>query len=175
MTSENDEKIKQVISILESRNVSHKIDELLNSYRYESTEIQYNDEKNLSDELFSDLKVREIKKQLNFKYKDKSLQILLTNLLYTEDNERFYDLIVLYKDICVLKDNVTEENDPYTTTYRTGSFTEYSLKIFKNGSWIEDLDYLTKEFKKNNDLSDSVNNNKRRQELSNNIDLDPID
>ena len=175
MTSENDEKINQVISILESRNVSKKIEELLNSYIDESTEIIYNDEKKISDELCSDLKIKEIKRQLNFKYKDKSLKILLTNLLYTEDNERFYDLIVLYKDICVLKDGVTEENDPYMTTYRTGTFTEYSLKIFKNGSWIDDLDYLIKELKENKNLSETVNNNKRRQELSNNIDLDPID
>ena len=178
MTSENDEKINQVISILESRNVSDKIDKLLNNYSYYShklQDIQYDDEKGLTDELINELKIKEINRQLNFIYKDKKIQILLTNSLYDEDNDKFYDLIILYKNICVLKDSVTEEIDPYTTTYRTGSFTEYSLKIFKNGSWIDDLDYLIEEFKEFKEISDSVIKNKIKQELSNNIDLDPID
>ena len=178
MTSENDEKINQVISILESRNVSDKIDKLLNNYSFYShklQDIQYDDEKGLTDELINELKIKEINRQLNFIYKDKKLQVLLTNSRYDEDDDKFYDLIILYKDICVLKDSVTEEIDPYTTTYRKGGFSEYSIKSFKNGSWIDDLGYLIDKFKKNQETSDSVIKNKIKQELSNNINLDPID
>jgi hypothetical protein len=187
-----EEKIRKVIEILYSKNVSKNIDNLLNRYVFESNEIickqggHFNSaspEKvdGISDDLINDLDIKEINTHLIFYYKDKSLKILLTNNKPSglPDGDYFppdsYDLIIIYNDVCVLKDSVIREFDTYGSNYRVGSFSSNSLKTFKNGSWMDDLDFLIKnldEFEKNRNLKEEKI---KKQQLADKLDLDPHD
>jgi hypothetical protein len=85
-----EEKIKKVRELLESKNVSQNIENLLNRYEFGSNEITFKqggyfnsesskDVDGLNDTLLKELEINEINKHSHFEYKEKSLQILLTN------------------------------------------------------------------------------------------------
>ena len=184
------EKITKVVELLDSKNTSQNIDNLLNRFEYESNEIickqggyfnSASQEKvdGLSNELISDLDIKEINTHLYFNYKEKLLQILLTNHRSGSypDGEAYdrYDLIVIYNDTCVLKDSVSREFDIYGSNYRVGSFSSNSLKTFKNGSWMDDLDFLIKnldDYEKNRNLKEEKI---KKQQLADKLDLNPLD
>ena len=131
-----EEKIKKVLELLESKNVSKNIENLLNRYDFGSNEIIFKqrtnfnyaslDEDGLTDALINELEIKKLNKRLFFKYKEKSLQILLTNntsgSLPDGDAYSSFELIVIYNGICVLKNSVSEEIDLYDSVYRVGSF-----------------------------------------------------
>lgn len=182
-----EEKIKKVLELLESKNVSKNIENLLNRYDYESDEIIFKrgyfnsvspkEAYGLNNELVKELEIEKIEKYLYFKYKEKSLKILLTNnrsgSLSDGDLYNFYDLIVLYKDICVLKDSISKVHSTNGSNYSVGKF--FSMKSFKNGGWIDDLDYLNKsfdEYEKNKKLRQEYEKEKK---LAEKLDLDPLD
>jgi len=185
-----EEKIKKVIEILYLKNVSKNIDNLLNRYVFESNEIickqggyfnSASPEKvdGLSDDLINDLDIKEINTHLYFNYKEKLLQILLTNNTsgsYPDgDTYDSYDLIVIYNDVCVLKDSVSREFDTYGSNYRVGSFSSNSLKSFKNGSWMDDLEYLIKNLDEYEKNRNSIEEEIKTKKLANKLDLNPLD
>ena len=182
-----EEKIKKVLELLESKNVSKNIENLLNRYDFGSNEIIFKqrtnfnyaslDEDGLTDALINELEIKKLNKRLYFKYKEKSLQILLTNNTSGSfpdgDTYSSFELIVIYNSICVLKNRVIEERDLYDSVYRVGSF--HSLKSFKNGSWMDDLNYLIRDFdtfKKNKKLKQEE---EKQKSLADKLDLDPLD
>ena len=182
-----EEKIKKVLELLESKNVSKNIENLLNRYDFESNEIIFKqrinfnyeslDEDGLTDALINELEIKKLNKRLYFKYKEKSLQILLTNntsgSLPDGDTYSSFELIVIYNGICVLKNSVSEERDLYDSVYRVGSF--HSLKSFKNGNWMDDLNYLIRDFdsfEKNKKLKQEY---EKQKSLADKLDLDPLD
>jgi hypothetical protein len=182
-----EEKIKRVLELLETKNLSKNIENLLNRYDFESNEIIFNqrinfnyaslDEDGLTDALINELEIKKLNKRLYFKYKEKSLQILLINntsgSLPDGDTYSSFELIVIYNGICVLKNSVSEERDLYDSVYRVGSF--HSLKSFKNGSWMDDLNYLIRDFdtfKKNKKLKQEE---EKQKSLADKLDLDPLD
>jgi len=179
MTNQNEEKINKVLELLDSKKVGKNIEELLNRYVYDSDEVITNRNVGISDDLFRELKIKQIDFQLNFNYKDKTLQILLTNnssgTFPDGDFYNYYELIIIYNEITVLVDKVNQESDTYGTSYRKGSFYEFTLKSFKNGSWMDDLDFLVKNFKEYEKNIEKIEKEKKQNILSNNIDLDPID
>ena len=59
--------------------------------------------------------------------------------------------------------------------YKIRRFFETSLKRFKNGSWLDDLNYLVKSFKDYEQQKIQIKNETIKKTLANNIDLDPID
>ena len=182
-----EEKIKKVLELLESKNVSQNIENLLNRYEFGSNEITFKqrinfnyaslDEDVLTDALINDLKIKQLNKRLYFKYKEKSLQIFLTNntsgSLPDGDTHDLYELIVLYNGICVLRDSVSKEHDLYDSVYRVGSF--HSLKSFKNGNWMDDLNYLIRDFDDYTKKEKSVAQEKKQQQIADKLDLDPLD
>ena len=182
-----EEKIKKVLELLESKNVSQNIENLLNRYEFGSNEITFKqrinfnyaslDEDGLTDALINELEIKKLNKRLYFKYKEKSLQILLTNntsgSLPDGDTYSSFELIVIYNGICVLKNSVSEEIDLYDSVYRVGSF--HFLKSFKNGNWMDDLNYLIKDFdsfEKNKKLKQE---DEKHKSLADKLDLDPLD
>ena len=183
-----EEKIKKVLELLESKNVSKNIENLLNRYDFGSNEIIFKqggyfnsasskDVGGLNDALLKELEINEINKHSHFEYKEKSLQIVLSNNTSGSfpDGETYNscELIVIYNGICVLQDRVSEETDLYDSVYRVGSF--HSLKSFKNGSWMDDLNYLIRDFddyEKNRKLSAQE---KKQQQIADKLDLDPLD
>ena len=182
-----EEKIKKVLELLETKNVSKNIENLLNRHDFGSNEIIFNqrinfnyaslDEDGLTDALINELEIKKLNKRLYFKYKEKSLQILLTNntsgSLPDGDTYSSSELIVIYNDICVLKNSVSEERDLYDSVYRADSF--HSLRSFKNGSWMDDLNYLIRDFdtfKKNKKLKQEE---EKQKSLADKLDLDPLD
>ena len=182
-----EEKIKKVLELLESKNVSKNIENLLNRYDFGSNEIIFKqrtnvnyaslDEDGLTDTLINDLEIKKLNKLLYFKYKEKSLQILLTNntsgSLPDGDTYSSFELIVIYNGICVLKNSVSEEIDLYDSVYRVGSF--HFLKSFKNGNWMDDLNYLIRDFdsfEKNKKLKQE---DEKHKSLADKLDLDPLD
>ena len=183
-----EEKIKKVRELLESKNVSQNIENLLNRYEFGSNEITFKqggyfnsesskDVDGLNDTLLKELKINEINKHSHFEYKEKSLQILLTNNTSGSfpDGETYNscELIVIYNGICVLQDRVSEETDLYDSVYRVGSF--HSLKSFKNGSWMDDLNYLIRDFDDYAKKEKSVAQEKKQQQIADKLDLDPLD
>jgi len=185
-----EEKIKKVIEILYLKNVSKNIDNLLNRFEYESNEIIFkrgeyfnsaSSEKvdGLSNELISDLDINEINTHLHFKYKEKLLQILLTNNSSGSypDGDAYdsYELIVIYNDVCVLKDSVSREFDTYGSNYRVGSFSSNSLKSFKNGSWMDDLEFLIKNLDEYEKNRSSMEEEIKTKKLADKLDLNPLD
>ena len=182
-----EEKIKRVLELLETKNVSKNIENLLNRYDFESNEIIFNqrinfnyaslDEDGLTDALINELEIKKLSKRLYFKYKEKSLQILLINntsgSLPDGDTYSSFELIVIYNGICVLKNSVSEEIDLYDSVYRVSSFN--SLKSFKNGNWMDDLNYLIRDFdsfEKNKKLKQE---DEKHKSLADKLDLDPLD
>ena len=182
-----EEKIKKVLELLESKNVSKNIENLLNRYDFGSNEIIFKqrtnvnyaslDEDGLTDTLINELEIKKLNKLLYFKYKEKSLQILLTNntsgSLPDGDTYSSFELIVIYNGICVLKNSVSEEIDLYDSVYRVGSF--HFLKSFKNGNWMDDLNYLIRDFdsfEKNKKLKQE---DEKHKSLADKLDLDPLD
>jgi len=183
-----EEKIKKVLELLESKNVSKNIENLLNRYDFGSNEIIFKqggyfnsasskDVDGLNDTLLKELEINEINKHSHFEYKEKSLQILLTNNTSGSfpDGETYNscELIVIYNGICVLQDRVSEETDLYDSVYRVGSF--HSLKSFKNGSWMDDLNYLIRDFDDYAKKEKSVAQEKKQQQIADKLDLDPLD
>jgi len=185
-----EEKIRKVLEILYSKEVGKNIDNLINRYLYESDEIVYSQgdlyqcspsssSTDVSKEIIEDLGIKEINKNLNFAYKGKILKILLTNHSSGSfpDGDCYdnFGLIVIYNGVCVLKDGVSRHFDTYGSTYRTGNFSSTSLELFKNGSWIDDLGYLIRNFddyEKKRDLIDEV---EKRKKLAEKLDLNPLD
>ena len=183
-----EEKIKKVLELLEFKNVSKNIENLLNRYDFGSNEIIFKqggyfnsssskDVDGLNDTLLKELEINEINKHSHFEYKEKSLQILLTNNTSGSfpDRETYNscELIVIYNGICVLQDRVSEETDLYDSVYRVGSF--HSLKSFKNGSWMDDLNYLIRDFDDYAKKKKSVAQEKKQQQIADKLDLDPLD
>ena len=174
-----EEKIKKALELLEINYVGANIQYLLNRYTKQSNEVVSNLKVGINDELLKDLKlltIEKIKLQLNFHYKDKSLQILLTNPYPAENaGETSYELIILYNGLCVLTDRISEMYGEYANDYRHRGFSDYSVKSFKNGSWMDDLDFLIKnldEYEKNrNSMEDEI----KKKQLADKLDLDPLD
>ena len=166
-----EEKIKKVLELLESKNVSKNIENLLNRYDFGSNEIIFKQRTNvnyasLDEDGLTDTLINE-----------KSLQILLTNntsgSLPDGDTYSSFELIVIYNGICVLKNSVSEEIDLYDSVYRVGSF--HFLKSFKNGNWMDDLNYLIRDFdsfEKNKKLKQE---DEKHKSLADKLDLDPLD
>lgn len=179
MTNQNEEKINKVLELLDSKKVGKNIEELLNRYVYKSEEVVTTRDIGVSDDLFKELKIKEINYQLNFNYKNKTLQILLTNnssgVFPDGVSYDYYVLILIHNGITVLTDNVDSEYNSYGSFYRKERFYEFTLKSFKNGSWIDDLDYLVNNFKEYEINIEKIENEKKIKTLSDNIDLDPID
>ena len=89
------------------------------------------------------------------------------------DTYSSFELIVIYNGICVLKNSVSEEIDLYDSVYRVGSF--HFLKSFKNGNWMDDLNYLIRDFdsfEKNKKLKQE---DEKHKSLADKLDLDPLD
>jgi hypothetical protein len=182
-----EEKIKKVLELLETKNVSKNIENLLNRHDFGSNEINFKqrinfnyaslDEDGLTDALINELEIKKLNKRLHFKYKEKSLQILLTNntsgSLPDGDTYSSFELIVIYNGICVLKNSVSEERDLYDSVYRVGSF--HSLKSFKNGSWMDDLNYLIRDFDTFNKNKKLKQEEEKQKSLADKLDLDPLD
>lgn len=185
-----EEKIKKVLEILNSKEVGKNIDNLINRYLYKSDEILYSpgdlyqsssssSSTDISKEILEELGIKEINKNLNFAYKGKVLKILLTN--HTSGSfpdGDYYDnfgLIVLYNGVCVLKHGVSRHFDTYGSTYRTGNFSSTSLESFKNGSWIDDLEYLIKNFDDFQQKRELIEEVEKRKTLAEKLDLNPLD
>ena len=183
-----EEKIKKVLELLESKNVSQNIENLLNRYDFVSNEIIFKqgdyfnsasskDVDGLNETLLKELEIKEINKYLHFKYKEKALQIFLTNNTSGSfpDGEIYnsHELIVIYNGICVLQGRVSETTDLYDSVIHVESF--HSLKSFKNGSWMDDLNYLIKDFNDCEKNSNSLAQKKKQQQMADKLDLDPLD
>ena len=183
-----EEKIKKVLELLETKNVSKNIENLLNRHDFRFDEIvvkqrkysassSINEVEGLNDSLIEELEIKEINKHLHFEYKEKSLQILLTNNTSGSfpDGETYNscELIVIYNGICVLQDRVSEETDLYDSVYRVGSF--HSLKSFKNGSWMDDLNYLIRDFDTFKKIKKLKKEEEKQKSLADKLDLDPLD
>ncbi len=183
-----EEKIKKVLELLESKNVGKNIENLLNRYDFESSEIIFkqgsylnsvpsNDFVGLNDTLLKELEIKEINKDFLFEYKEKSLRILLTNnttvSLPDGDTYSSFDLIIIYNGICVLQNSVKEQIDLYDSVYRVGNF--QTLKSFKNGGWMDDLNYLIKDFDSFEKIKKFKQEDEKQKNLADKLDLDPLD
>ena len=186
----SEDKIKNAINILNSKNVSKYIEKLLILQVYESNEIIFtqgdyfhisfqNKVSALNYELLKELGIKEIETFFHFKYKEKSICILLANNILDSDGDT-YELIVVYNNVCVLESVVIQDFDSNSSVYYLKSY--HFLKSFKNGSWMDDLDYLIKnfnEFEKNRKIKEEENKLKEeiinRKNLADKLDLDPID
>ena len=182
-----EEKIKKVLEILESKNVSKNIENLLNRYEFGSSEIIFKlgsssnssskDLGVLSDTLIKELEIKEIIKNLSFEYKEKSLQIVVTNNRSGSfpDGETYNssELLIVYNGICVLQGRVSETTDLYDNVYRVDSF--HFLKSFKNGNWMDDLNYLIRDFDDYEKNRNSLAQQKKQQQMADKLDLDPLD
>ena len=174
-----EEKIKKVLELLSSKKVGANINILLTYKRYgnlffESDEIKTTKEVGLSEDLYKELKVKEITQQLNFYYNEKTLQILLTNnISKINENSSYlhrYELIILYNGICVLRDS-----DRAPRSLDNNYFLENTIMSFKNGIWIDDLDYLKSHFYSNWWHKNKSENNAKLKLLADKLDLDPLD
>jgi hypothetical protein len=183
-----EEKIKKVIELLDSKNTSQNIEDLLNRFEYESNEIifkrgeYFNSATNekvdgINNDLVNELGIKEINNHLHFIYKEKSLQILMVNETSGSnlEGDRYerHELIVIYNSICVLTLSVNKEFGTFADTYRVGNL--YSLKSFKNGSWLDDLDYLIKSFKEHEHNLAILNRDEQKRKLADKLDLNPLD
>lgn len=183
-----EEKIKKVIELLESKNVGKNIENLLNRYDFGSSEIIFkqggylnfvpsNDFFGLNDTLLKELEIQEINKDFLFEYKEKSLRILLTNnttvSLSDGDTYSSFDLIIIYNEICVLRNSVSEQSDLYDSVFKVRNF--QTLKSFKNGSWMDDLNYLIKDFDSFEKIKKFAQEDEKQKNLADKLDLDPID
>jgi hypothetical protein len=174
-----EEKIKKALDLLESNYVGINIQYLLNRYTKESNEIASNLKVGINDELLRELRLwtnEKINHQLNFYYKDNFLQILLTGSCPAENaGETSYELIILHNGLCVLTDRISEMYGEYANDYRHRGFSDYTLKSFKNGSWMDDLDYLNKNLDEHEKNIEKIKKEKQRKQLADKLDLDPLD
>ena len=189
-----EEKIKKVLELLDSKNVSKNIEKLLNKYVFGSRYVFGSDEiicmqsissrftsldevKGMNDSLIKDLEIKKINKYLYFEYKEKVLHILLVNdtsgSFPDGDTYNLCELIVIYNGICVLKNSISKETDLYGSTYSVGSF--HSLKSFKNGSWMDDLNYLIRDFDTFKKIKKLKKEEEKQKSLADKLDLDPLD
>ena len=174
-----EEKIKKVLELLESKKVGANINVLFTYFKYEnlflvSNEVKITKEVGLSEELVKEFKVKEITQQLNFYYNEKSLQILLTNNI-SKPNESAsylhrYDLIILYNGLCVLRDS-----DSAPRSLDNNNFLENTIKSFKNGNWLDDLEYLKSHFYSNWLNKNQSEKNEKLKLIADKLDLDPLD
>jgi SOS response regulatory protein OraA/RecX len=174
-----EEKIKKVLELLSSKKVGVNINLLLTFSRYgnlffDSNEVRVSKEVGLSEELINEFKVKEITQQLNFYYNEKTLQILLTNNI-SKPNESSnylhrYDLIILYNGFCVLRDS-----DRVPRSFDNNYFFESTIKSFKNGNWLDDLEYLKSHFFVNMQNKKKSEKNAKLKLIADNLDLDPLD
>jgi hypothetical protein len=51
----------------------------------------------------------------------------------------------------------------------------HSLKSFKNGSWMDDLNYLIRNFDYSEKIRKSNEVEKKQKQIADNLDLDPLD
>jgi hypothetical protein len=174
-----EEKIKAVINLLSSKKVGANVNVLLTYKRYgnlffESDEIKTTKEVGLSEELYKELKIKEITQQLNFHYNEKTLQILLTNnISKPNENSSYlhrYDLIILYNGLCVLRDS-----DRAPRNLDNNYFLENTIMSFKNGIWLDDLDYLRSHFYSNWWNKNQLEKNAKFKLIADKLDLDPLD
>ena len=183
-----EEKIKKVLELLETKNVSKNIENLLNrhDFRFDeivvkqrkySTSSSINEVEGLNDSLIEELEIKEINKHLHFEYKEKKLHLFIANdasgSFPAGDTYNLCELIVIYNGTCVLKDSISKETDLYGSVYRVGSF--HSLKSFKNGSWMDDLNYLIRNFDYFEKLRKSIEIEKKQKQIADKLDLDPLD
>jgi hypothetical protein len=141
---------------------------------FDSNEVRVSKDVSLSEELFKEFKVKEITQQLNFFYNEKSLKILLTNnISKANENQSYlhrYDLIVLYNDLCVLR-----ENDRVPRSSDSKEFVEDTLLSFNNGIWLDDLEYLTSHFYRISKNKNETEKNVKLKLKADKFDLDPLD
>ena len=174
-----EEKINKVLDLLSSKKVGANVNLLQTFSRYgnlffESNEVKVTKEVGLSEELVNEFKVKEITQQLNFYYNEKSLQILLTNNI-SKPNENAsylhrYDLIILYNGLCVLRDS-----DSAPRGLDNNNFLENTIKSFKNGNWLDDLEYLKSHFYSNWWNKNQSEKNEKLKLIADKLDLDPLD
>ena len=174
-----EEKINKVLDLLSSKKVGANVNLLQTFSRYgnlffESNEVKVTKEVGLSEELVNEFKVKEITQQLNFYYNEKSLQILLTNNI-SKPNESAsylhrYDLIILYNGLCVLRDS-----DSAPRGLDNNNFLENTIKSFKNGNWLDDLEYLKSHFYSNWWNKNQSEKNEKLKLIADKLDLDPLD
>lgn len=174
-----EEKINKVLDLLSSKKVATNVNLLQTFSRYgnlffDSNEVRVSKEVGLSEELVNEFKVKEITQQLNFFYNEKSLKILITNnISKTTESQSYlhrYDLIILYNDICVLR-----ESDRVPRTLDCKDFLENTLMSFKNGIWLDDLEYLTSHFYRISTNKNQAEKNAKLKLKAENFDLDPLD
>ena len=173
-----EEKIKKVLELLSSKNVVANVNDLLTNYKtanyFESIEVKTTKEVGLSEELVKEFKVKEITQQLNFYYNEKSLQILLTNNISNPNESASYlhryDLIILYNGLCVLRDS-----DSAPRGLDNNNFLENTIKSFKNGTWLDDLQYLKSHFEWNRWNKNKSERNDKLKPIADKLDLDPLD
>ena len=173
-----EEKIRAVINLLSSKNVGANVNDLLTNYKtanyFESIEVKTTKEVGLSEELVKEFKVKEITQQLNFYYNEKSLQILLTNNISKPNENASYlhrhDLIILYNGLCVLRDS-----SRVSRNLQRDNFLEDTIKSFKNGTWLDDLQYLKSHFEWNRWNKNKSERNDKLKPIADKLDLDPLD
>lgn len=174
-----EEKIRKALDLLESNYVGLNIQYLLNRYTKDSNKVASNLKVGINDELLRELRLwtnEKINHQLNFYYKDNILQILLTGSFPAENaGETSYALIILHNGLCVLTDSISEMYGEYANDYRHRGFSDYTLKSFKNWSWMDDLDYLNKNLDAYEKNIEKLKNEKQRKQLADKLDLDPLD
>lgn len=173
-----EEKIKKVLELLSSKEVGTNVNVLLTNYKtpsyFESVEVKATKEIGLSEELTKEFKVKEITQQLNFHYNEKILQILSTNNI-SKHNESAsylhrYDLLIFYNGLCVLRDS-----DRVPRSLQRVSFLEHTIKSFKNGTWLDDLQYLKSHFELNRWNKNKTERNEKLKPIADRLDLDPLD
>ena len=174
-----EEKINKVLDLLSSKKVGANVNLLQTFSRYgnlffESNEVKVTKEVGLSEELVNEFKVKEITQQLNFYYNEKSLQILLTNNISKPNENASYlhrhDLIILYNGLCVLRDS-----DSAPRGLDNNNFLEKTIKSFKNGNWLDDLEYLKSHFYSNWWNKNQSEKNEKLKLIADKLDLDPLD
>ena len=174
-----EEKINKVLDLLSSKKVAANVNLLQTFSRYgnlffDSNEVRVSKEVGLSEELVNEFKVKEITQQLNFFYNEKSLKILITNnISKTDESQSYlhrYDLIILYNDLCVLR-----ESDRVPRNLDSKDFLENTLMSFKNGIWLDDLEYLTSHFYRIWTIKNQSEENAKLKLKAEKFDLDPLD
>ena len=173
-----EEKIKKVLDLLSSKEVGKNVNVLLANYKtpnyFDSIEIKTTKEVGLSEEFTNEFKVEEITQQLNFYYNEKSLQILSTNNI-SKHNESAsylhrYDLLIFYNGLCVLSDR-----DRVPRSLQRDTFLEHTINSFKNGAWLDDLQYLKAYFELNRLNKNKSERNDKLKPIADKLDLDPLD
>jgi len=159
-----EEKIKKALELLDSKNVEKNILDLINRKKFESETVVTSNELNSVDEN---------QRKIIFTFNGKNLQIILKNF-----STNSYNLIIIYEGQCVLEDKAFinfGEIYPQHSQIQYFGLSEDTLKSFKNGSWMDELDYLNKNFKDYEEKSEIAEKEKQRKLLADKLDLDPND